>query len=172
MRKMLRLSVLLSATLVGIGLAMLILGDEDLRADRRPAPEPARSIALTEPDPPVAQSAEPEDVVTTPQPEQTPEVQPDFPGPPLEASPEFADAEPARDTPDDTAVADGSALWVTASRLNMRAAPNGSANVVAGLDAGTRLEALAPARDGWVNVRAPDGQSGFVSAQFVSDQPQ
>lgn len=165
---MLRLSVLLSVTLVGIGIVMLVLGDDDLRADRRPAPEPARSIAQTEPAIPVAQPVEAEDAVATPQPEQTPEAQPRFPGPALETSPEFADAQPDSDS----AATDGPALWVTASRLNMRAAPNGGATVVTGLDGGTRLEPLAPAQDGWVNVRAPGGQTGFVSSQFVSDQPQ
>lgn len=160
--------------MAGIYAAMMVLGGEDLRAERA-VPEPV-AVRLPEPTPqPAPQPAaapQPEQAAEPlPQPQQTPEQAPRFPGPALEASPEFAGRTPQADTPAPT-VSDGPALWVTASRLNMRAAPNGGAGVVTGLDGGTRLEPLAPAQDGWVNVRAPGGQTGYVSAQFVSDQPQ
>lgn len=160
--------------MAGIYAAMMVLGGEDLRAERavsqpvavrlpEPTPQPAPQPAAA---PLPQQAAEP-----LPQPQQTPEQAPRFPGPALETSPEFAGRAPQADTPA-AAAPGGPALWVTASRLNMRAAPNGGATVVTGLDGGTRLEPLAPAQDGWVNVRAPGGQTGYVSAQFVSDQPQ
>ncbi|MBW7056865.1 SH3 domain-containing protein [Paracoccus bogoriensis] len=170
---MFRLSFLLLATIAGIYAALMILGGENLRAERilsQPVavrlPEPvALPEAAAMPDMP-EQAAEP-----LPQPEQTPERAPRFPGPALERSPEFAGRDPQTETPA-PAAPDGPALWVTANRLNMRAAPDTAASVVTGLDGGTRLEPLAPEQDGWVNVRAPGGQTGYVSAQFVSDQPQ
>ncbi|WP_304617593.1 SH3 domain-containing protein [Paracoccus sp. (in: a-proteobacteria)] len=169
---MFRLSFLLLATVAGIYAAMIFLGGEDLRAQRvTPAPEP---VAVRLPEPTPQPEAAPQPVQTAdplPQPQQTPEQAHSFPGPALEPSPEFAGRAPQDDTPA-PAASDGPALWVTASRLNMRTAPNGGATVVTGLDGGTRLEPLAPAQDGWVNVRAPGGQTGYVSAQFVSDQPQ
>lgn len=169
---MLRLPVLMLATVAGLFAVMMIWGDGDLRSERRPAPSPA----------PVATAAEPE---AAPEPapaaaaaeEATPAAEPEptvaevaggierFAGPSLQVSPEFAGQ---TETP---AEAGEASLWVTASRLNMRSGPSSGAAVVTGLDSGTGLVPLGPTEGDWVEVRAPSGQTGFVSSQFVTTTP-
>lgn len=185
---MLKLSGLMLATLAGLFAMLTIYGGEDLRSQRRPAAPvatvapgasadagaPALADPLLADTPAPAQQPEHDDAAPLPAPQQTPEQAPRFPGPALEASPEFADRAPAdpTDATDAPAPASGAQLWVTATRLNMRSAPDSGASVVTGLDSGTALEALGPTDAAWVHVRAPGGQTGYVSGQFVSDQPQ
>lgn len=185
---MLKLSGLMLATLAGLFAVLITFGREDLRSERRPVAAAPQNTAVSAGDPSLiaptdpapAPEPTPDPAATTPlpTPQQTPEQAPRFPGPALQASPEFADRaptvpsdDPAAD-PDDTAPTAEAQLWVTASRLNMRSAPDSGASVVTGLDGGTALEALGPLDAAWVHVRAPGGQTGYVSGQFVSDQPQ
>ncbi|MFN3276683.1 MAG: SH3 domain-containing protein [Paracoccus sp. (in: a-proteobacteria)] len=187
---MLKLSGLMLATLAGLFALLTIYGRDDLRSQRRPAaplatvPQDASADTPVLADPLLADIPAPEpehdDAAPLPTPQQTAEQAPRFPGPALQASPEFAGrapADPAGPTgptgpSDATAPASGAQLWVTASRLNMRSGPDSGAPVVTGLDGGTALEALGPTDAAWVHVRAPGGQTGYVSGQFLSDQPQ
>lgn len=53
---------------------------------------------------------------------------------------------------------------VTASALNLRSAPNGT--IIGSLQNGTQLQIYS--RDGdWMSIRAADGRSGYVHANFV-----
>lgn len=179
---MLKLSGLMLATLAGLFAVLTIYGSEDLRDDRRPTaravtadPAPDTGDPRLAETPAAAPAPAPDEPAALPAPQQTPAQVQQFPGPALEPSPEFADRTPAEASPDtspDTAADTGPRLWVTASRLNMRSGPDSGASIVTGLDGGTALEPLGPTDGGWVHVRAPDGQTGYVSAQFVSDQPQ
>ncbi|SCY84530.1 SH3 domain-containing protein [Paracoccus tibetensis] len=178
---MLRLPVLLLVTMAGIIGAMLIWGDGDLRADRRPAPAPTvaaapEAEAVPEPQQDLTAAAAADEIAAVPEdapPPETAEAPPAeqaggierFAGPTLQVSPEFADQ---TDAP---AEAGEASLWVTATRLNMRAAPSSGASVVTGLDGGTGLVPLGPTDGDWVEVRAPSGQTGYVSSQFVTTAP-
>ena len=57
--------------------------------------------------------------------------------------------------------------------VRLRAAPGGE--LVANVPEGTRLEQIGPDRqvDGttWRNVRTPEGQQGWVAAQFTTEAP-
>lgn len=57
--------------------------------------------------------------------------------------------------------------YVTAERLNLRAGPSPRASVLAGLARQTRLE-IRDATGGWLQVSTPDGQTGWVYAEFTS----
>lgn len=177
---MLRLPVLLLVTMAGIFGAMLIWGDGDLRADRRPAPSaPAPAVAAApeaEAEPDLTAAAAADELADAPAdapPPETAEAPPAeqaggierFAGPSLQVSPEFVD------DADAPAEAGDASLWVTATRLNMRAAPSSGASVVTGLDSGTGLVPLGPTDGDWVEVRAPSGQTGYVSSQFVTATP-
>lgn len=172
---MLKLSGLMLATVAGVFAVLILYGGEDLRADRRPAmPAEPAPAALIPAEPAPAEPA-PAAPTALPAPQQTPEQVQQFPGPALESSPEFAgrtpaDAAEAAEANADTAA--GPRLWVTASRLNMRSGPDSGAAVVTGLAGGTALEPIGPTDGAWVHVRGPGGQTGYVSGQFVSDQPQ
>jgi uncharacterized protein YgiM (DUF1202 family) len=59
------------------------------------------------------------------------------------------------------AVADG-------LRLNMRAAPDLAAAIVAALEDGSAITALARSADGgWLQVQTADGTAGWVSTELV-----
>lgn len=60
-------------------------------------------------------------------------------------------------------------LKVTATTLNLRAAPNTDSQIVTQLPHGLALQRLGATPDGgWVKVRTPGGKEGFVSAKHVA----
>ncbi|CUH39194.1 SH3 domain protein [Jannaschia seosinensis] len=62
-------------------------------------------------------------------------------------------------------------LRVTGSRVNLRSGPSTGNQVVDSLPEGTLTEALAPERDGWIEIRdLATGRTGFMAAQFLSSQ--
>lgn len=166
---MIRLVFLTFATLAGIFLIMAMFGGPGQRqpaAIATPAAEPATPAPEPEPVPEPAQA--PVELVQPAA--QTEEQVARFPGPDLVRSPEFAREEP--EAPEDMLIgAEGAIMYVTASRVNMRAGPSTGAQVVTSLAGGTMVEALAPEQGGWINVRAPSGDLGYVSAQFLSSTP-
>ena len=56
---------------------------------------------------------------------------------------------------------------VTASRLNVREAPNSSGAVAGFLTQGERVDAPYDAIDGWLYVKSESGQSGYVSQKYL-----
>lgn len=61
-------------------------------------------------------------------------------------------------------------MFVTASRLNLRDAPNASAKKLGGFDLGSKLAVLSQ-RNGWARVNGTSGGvlvSGWVSAQYLA----
>lgn len=99
-------------------------------------------------------------------PEQTAPTAPRFPGPPLEPSPQYADA------PQPTASLEGTAadttLTVSGDRVNLRAGPGTDHGVVGALTRGTAVTAVGPTTGAWVEVRDASGMQGFIAAQFLS----
>ena len=101
------------------------------------------------------------------------------PGPaPIEAPP-AADAsvaveagdgsitEAAQDEADDVAV-----LYVTGTRVNLRAGPSTDNAIVTALTQGTATEVIAEAPDGWFEIRdSATGVTGFMSGDFLSPTP-
>lgn len=166
---MIRLGLLMLATLLGLFLVLQSLGSENLRAERRPEPAPAASAAqdagaapLTDSPPQDSQPSAP--VVQAEA--QTPEKTIDYPGPELEPSPEYAGQ-----TPDEPVVElgeDGQIMYVTASRLNMRSGPGTQNSVLDSLTRGTRVEALGPPDGDWVQIRTAQGVVGYTSGEFLS----
>ena len=70
--------------------------------------------------------------------------------------------------PDTRAVPDGM-LYVTGTRVNMRAGPSTNDSVVGSLQRGARAELLADTRDGWLQIRdISTGAEGYMSARFLS----
>ncbi|MDB4950006.1 MAG: hypothetical protein JWM27_2655 [Gemmatimonadetes bacterium] len=70
----------------------------------------------------------------------------------------------------DAAPAEPPAQWlsITASLLNLRAAAESAAAVLAKLPQGSRVQKLGASADGqWFQVRAADGNEGWVSAQYA-----
>lgn len=98
---------------------------------------------------------------------------PDMPGPPLRPSPQYPD-QIAPDPEADTAATAGSPETttgqrrVTASRLNLRAGPGTGHAVIGAVDNGDLVTPLAPAADGWQQIRTGDGTTGYLSTQFLS----
>lgn len=164
---MVKLGLLTLATLAGIWMVLAGMGDEDLRAARRPpAAEPVSAAQDAGAEALPAGSAAADEVVAATS--QTPERVERFPGPPLEPSPEHAGETPA-DAPAPTAVTgDGTRLYVTGTRVNMRSGPGTGNAVVAALDRGTEVEALGEAAGDWVEIRTAAGERGFMSNQFLS----
>ncbi|MDO5648423.1 SH3 domain-containing protein [Paracoccus sp. (in: a-proteobacteria)] len=161
---MLRLGLLLVVTLVAMFGVLSVMGGDDLRSARRPAPEPVPVVETT---PVPAPVAEPE-VVTT---EQTPEQVQQFPGPALRSSPEYAgrDVAPAAAV---TALPDSDlpVMMVTGNRVNFRSGPSTNDGVVGALTNGARVHAIGPTDAAWVNIRDAQGREGFMSSQFLSLQ--
>ena len=59
-------------------------------------------------------------------------------------------------------------LYVNCDALNLRVSPNTSCDIVGKLQNGTKLE-LIYTDNGWHNVKLENGVTGFVYAQYVSD---
>ncbi|MEH6788269.1 MAG: SH3 domain-containing protein [Paracoccus sp. (in: a-proteobacteria)] len=165
---MVRLGVFLVVTLIGLYLVMLVFGSGDLRAGRD-GPQP-RAIAPEKPDPRAEARRDP---APRPAPEvveaaaQTPQKVQEFPGPPLQPSPEYAGR-----TPQDPAQAppgtQGPVFYVTGNRVNFRAGPSTGDRVIGSLSQGAAVEVLGPTDDAWINIRDSDGRVGYMSAQFLS----
>lgn len=66
-----------------------------------------------------------------------------------------------------------SRVYVTGSRVNMRAGPTTGADVVAALPRGTEVIDLGEAAPGWSQIRVADsGQRGFMATRFLgTDTP-
>lgn len=163
---MIRLGLLIVVTLAVIGAGLAWLGQGDLRQPQAAAPvsaaEDAGAPALTAPVPAAPLPAQPP-VEVVPATTQTPARVSEFPGPPLEPSPEYGDGAPPA-----VATADGAVLYVTATRVNMRSGPGTDNPVVAGLEGGAAVTPVGPADGEWVQVRTASGQDGFVASQFLS----
>lgn len=171
---MIRLGLLLMALIAAIALTWSSYGEGDLRSERRAAQEQVR---------PTAEDAEAPSLIeelTRAEPEaesgpivqaeaQTPQVVDEFPGPPLQPSPEHAGETPAA-APRLPADAEGDIMYVTATRVNVRAGASTGDAVVAALDRGAAVEALGPVDGSWVHIRDADGRQGYVSGQFLSSQ--
>lgn len=66
---------------------------------------------------------------------------------------------------------EGDRRWITASALNMRAAPNVNAQFLTSLPFGTEVGVLDTSGT-WSMVTAPDGTKGWLSSKFLTaDQP-
>ncbi|MZR15066.1 SH3 domain-containing protein [Maritimibacter sp. DP07] len=62
-------------------------------------------------------------------------------------------------------------LVVTGSYVNMRGGPTTNEGVIATLSAGTRVEDLGAAKDGWREVRLTgSGERGFMAARFLAPE--
>lgn len=87
------------------------------------------------------------------------------------AAEEDAVEEPAvvpEDEPAET-TADVLLLYVTGTRVNLRAGPSTDTAIVTALTQGTATELIAEAPDGWYEIRDPaSGTSGFMSGDFLS----
>lgn len=162
---MIRLGLLMLATLLGLYVVLTTMGDGDLRAQRPAVARPDTTVqdavglgaAAAEPLPAEA----PPEII--PAAIQTPEQVVQFPGPPLEPSPEHAGQ------PSDAVEADAQGtLYVTATRLNLRSGPGPDSSILSALDRGTGVMPVGPAQGEWIEVTAPGGPRGFVSTQFLS----
>lgn len=168
-----KLGLLMLVTLVGLFAVLMVYGNDNLRADRRPVPVRQASAAQDAgapalPDQPAAPlPAEPAAQIIPAASQTAARVQ-RFPGPALAPSPEHAGRASEADKADDAE--EGQVLYVTANRVNMRSGPGTGNPVIAGIDRGTPVQALGPAEADWVQIRAPGGQTGFASGQFLSPE--
>lgn len=164
---MIRLLLLIAATLAGLFLMLAVLGGGERAPVASTPPAPASPGAgeilrdILAEQPPAPQPAKLVQAQT-----QTPQQVQRFPGPPLRPSPEHAGGTP-RAAPESGAQP-AAGLHVSGNRVNMRAGPSTGDRVVAVLEAGTPVEALGPTDGPWVNIRIPDGRSGYVSGQFLA----
>lgn len=167
---MIRLGALMLATIAGLFLILSIWGDGDLRASRRPAPQPQPAATDAGAGPPPVEPVASAPAVLEPVVQaatQTPQQVQRYPGPALRPSPEHG----AR-TPEPAVVAGGGpVMYVTGNRVNVRAGPSTGDRVVTALRRGAAVAALGPADAEWVNIRDADGRVGYVSARFLSSSP-
>lgn len=162
---MIRLGLLMLATLLGLFVALQTFGAGDLRSRQHPPrPEKPVSAAQDAGSDPLAQPAPVQPVVQAEA--QTPEKKIEYPGPELVPSPEYAGRTPA--APAVVLGEDGDIMYVTASRVNMRSGPGTQNSVVDSLARGTAVEAVASADGDWVQIRTAQDQLGYVSGQFLS----
>lgn len=87
------------------------------------------------------------------------------------ASPRAVEPEPAppAETP---AAAPEPLLYVSGQRVNMRSGPATSFGVVTSLGRGTAVTDLGMAENGWHEIRLGNGETGFMSGDFLSPDPQ
>lgn len=62
----------------------------------------------------------------------------------------------------------GAALYITASAVNLRSGPGTDNAVVTALSRGDAVTPVGPTTGGWIEVTDRSGNSGFVSAKFLS----
>lgn len=161
---MIRLGLLMLATVLGLFLALQTFGAGDLRSQHNPKPVKPVSAAQDAGSDPLAGTAPVQPIIRAEA--QTPEKKIEYPGPELEPSPEYAGQ-----TPDEPAIImgeDGDIVYVTASRVNMRSGPGTQNSVVDSLGRGTAVEAVGAPQGDWVQIRTAQDQLGYVSGQFLS----
>lgn len=177
---MLRLTIFIFLTLVGVFAFLSTYGAGDLRARMatpaetapRPAAQdpgaPGNAAPLPPRDQPPAQPATQPGTQIVQATSQTPEQVQRFPGPPLRPSPEHAGRSPQAVAPPPGT--GGPVLYVVGNRVNFRAGPSTGEPVIGALTAGAPVEALGPTGGDWVNIRDSRGRIGFMSRQFLSTE--
>ena len=155
---------LIFLTLLAFVTILVVFGEGDGRRLEPAVEEVAAPAEPTEQVVPSEATSASAAVVDEPQVEQTPEQQPEFPGPELRPSPEYQGETPQEnlaDAPTDT-------LYVTGNSVNFRAGPSTSEDVVGRLSRGQMVTAVGERSGDWVQIRDGDGRTGFMSAQFLS----
>lgn len=173
---MLRLGMMLVGTVAAIMIVLSAFGGADSdarRSDTAKASEPVEipqsKAAPVDEAPQLVVELPPDEAETeVVDPEsQTPEKMQEFPGPALRPSPEYADetevAEVASHADADTAT-----LYVTGSKVNLRAGPTTNDAVIGTVSLGDAVVSLGSADGGWVNVQTQDGRIGYLSGSFLS----
>lgn len=151
---------LIFLTLLAFVTVLVVFGEGDSRRI-----EPATAEEPQAPTQAPAAATIVADVVVTPAAvEQTPEQLPEFPGPALRPSPEYAGQEPA----ENLAEAQTDTLFVTGNSVNFRSGPSTSNEVVGRLTRGQMVTAIGERSGDWIEIRDGQGRSGFMSAQFLS----
>ncbi|WBU57081.1 SH3 domain-containing protein [Paracoccus sediminicola] len=160
---------LIFLTLLAFVTVLVVFGDGEGRRVEARAPEPAAATAEeaeseAEAEERAQEEAEEAAEESAAAVEQTPEQQPQFAGPDLRPSPEFAGQEPE----EDLASAPTDTLYVTGNSVNFRAGPSTSNEVVGRLTRGQMVTAIGDRTGDWIELRDGQGRTGFMSAQFLS----
>jgi len=166
----------LSGLTIGtLAVAMMVYGrDEGLPQDRiGQDPEPVIASVLAPP-PPIRAVATPDDVTVAVAEALVDTASDKLPDAQLiqaavttavvTVTPEPVASEPLATSP---------VLYVTGSRVNMRAGPTTGQGIVAGLSHGTAVDDMGEAAPGWSQIRViATGQRGFMATRFLSpDKP-
>lgn len=151
---------LIFLTLVGFVAVLFVFGDGDGRRVEIAAPAPVETVVADVPSAATAVA----DTVAVNEVEQTETQAPEFPGPELRPSPEYAGETPA----EDLAEAPTDTLYVTGNSVNFRSGPSTSDGVVGRLTRGQMVTAVGARSGDWVEIRDGQGRTGFMSAQFLS----
>lgn len=161
-----RLTLIFTA---GIGGAMWYFGRDtglpEDRLGRDPGDEPAVVMPVPapapRPAPPVVIAPEP---VPAPAPEPVVVEAPE-PAPPPQAEPQ---PEPQPEPEPDPVF---TVLYVTGSKVNLRAGPSTGEAIVTALHQGDAVDELEPEQDGWSYIRAQEsGAVGFMATRFLSPE--
>lgn len=63
-------------------------------------------------------------------------------------------------------------VYVTGTRVNLRAGPSTDTDIIAALDLGTEARVLSADTDGWYQIEIAGGLQGYMSTDFLSvDRP-
>lgn len=116
------------------------------------APAPLETVAETAPEP-----VEPAPAIET-EPEPVPQPEPE-PGP---------GPEPAIEPQAEPEVT----LYVSGRVVNVRSGPSTSFDAITSLQRGAPVIDLGDVGDGWRRIRLPSGDFGYMSADFLSSDPQ
>ncbi|MDO5620684.1 MAG: SH3 domain-containing protein [Paracoccus sp. (in: a-proteobacteria)] len=169
-----RLFLLPLLIVAALGVIWLVMS----RTPDAPAQTTPAAVAQVEsPAPAVAAPTEAAPVETTaPAPDaaqvtQTPERRARFPGPALRPSPQYADSPAPGDGAAEVEQRGGTVAYITGNRVNYREGPSTSNSVIGALTRGTAVERLETMPNGWVQIIDPQGRRGYISGQFLSDQP-
>jgi hypothetical protein len=168
---MVRLGILILATLAGLYLLLSVFGAETIRRPRPAIPAvPDATVPQTPEAEPMAETVT-EPLPVVPASQQTPQQVQHFPGPDLQPSPEYAGRTPT--TPAPSAVTDepaGPLVYITGNDVRFRAGPSTSDDVIGSLGRGETVEALGPTDADWVSIRDAQGRVGYISGQFLSNE--
>ncbi|TKW63617.1 MAG: hypothetical protein DI616_19360 [Paracoccus denitrificans] len=165
---------LIFLTLLAFATVLVVFGEGDGRRIEAPSVEtvPAAADADITAEAPAEAVSASAGIVDAPAVQQTPEQQPDYPGPDLRPSPEYAGQTPEAGSAENLADAPTDTLYVTGNTVNFRAGPSTSDEVVGRLSRGAMVTAIGERSGDWVEIRDGEGQTGFISAQFLSsDRP-
>lgn len=130
-----------------------------------PEPAPAPEAPAPAPEPAAAPEPAPAPAAQTPAPAPTPRL----PGPALRPSPEYAGQATAPEAPAAAPQGEGTVMYVTGNRVNLRASPTTGDAVVGALTKGSVVRATGPAQGGWLPITDADGRAGFMAEQFLSE---